>query len=85
MKKAILYIRVSTDEQAERGHSLAYQEDKLLKLLERHNDTGDSHGSSVTTEEELLDYFRENPATLRDMDKHTYFATESDYSSNSDS
>ena len=31
MKKAILYIRVSTDEQAERGHSLAYQEDKLLK------------------------------------------------------
>jgi site-specific DNA recombinase len=29
MKKAILYIRVSTDEQAERGHSLAYQEEKL--------------------------------------------------------
>lgn len=28
-KKAILYIRVSTDEQAERGHSLANQEDKL--------------------------------------------------------
>ena len=29
LKKAILYIRVSTDEQAERGHSLANQEDKL--------------------------------------------------------
>lgn len=28
-KKAILYIRVSTDEQAERGHSLANQEEKL--------------------------------------------------------
>jgi site-specific DNA recombinase len=29
MNKAILYIRVSTDEQAEKGHSLAYQEEKL--------------------------------------------------------
>ena len=37
MKKAILYIRVSTDEQAERGHSLAYQEDKLRKYCELKN------------------------------------------------
>ena len=62
-----------------------YQEDKLLKLLERHNDTPDSHGSSAKSEEELLDYFRENTATLRDTDKHNYFATESEYSSSSDS
>jgi site-specific DNA recombinase len=37
MKKAIIYIRVSTDEQAERGHSLAYQEDKLRKYCELKN------------------------------------------------
>lgn len=30
-KKAILYIRVSTDEQAEKGHSLAHQEEMLRK------------------------------------------------------
>lgn len=28
-RKAILYVRVSTDEQADKGHSLAHQEDKL--------------------------------------------------------
>ena len=28
-RKAILYIRVSTDEQAEKGHSLQHQEDRL--------------------------------------------------------
>jgi hypothetical protein len=60
------------------------QKDKLLKLLERYNET-DSHGSSAKTEEELLDDFRENPPTLRDMNKHKYFATESEYSSSSDS
>lgn len=30
-RKAIVYIRVSTDEQAEKGHSLAHQEDVLRK------------------------------------------------------
>ena len=30
-RKAIIYIRVSTDEQAEKGHSLAHQEDVLRK------------------------------------------------------
>ena len=34
-KKAILYIRVSTDEQAEKGYSLADQEDRLIKHSER--------------------------------------------------
>jgi site-specific DNA recombinase len=28
-RKAILYVRVSTDEQAEKGHSLAHQEERL--------------------------------------------------------
>jgi DNA invertase Pin-like site-specific DNA recombinase len=30
-KQALLYIRVSTDEQADKGYSLAYQEDRLKK------------------------------------------------------
>jgi site-specific DNA recombinase len=34
MKKAILYIRVSTDEQAEKGYSLAHQEERLRKYCE---------------------------------------------------
>jgi site-specific DNA recombinase len=34
MKKAILYIRVSTDEQAERGYSLMDQEARLRKYCE---------------------------------------------------
>ncbi len=36
-KKAILYIRVSTDEQAEKGHSLAHQEDMLRKYCAINN------------------------------------------------
>ncbi len=34
-KKAILYIRVSTDEQAEKGYSLADQEERLMRHCER--------------------------------------------------
>jgi len=34
-KNAILYIRVSTDEQAEKGHSLPSQKEKLEKYCER--------------------------------------------------
>lgn len=34
MKKAILYIRVSTDEQADKGYSLKHQEDFLRKYCE---------------------------------------------------
>ena len=34
MKKAILYIRVSTDEQADKGYSLKHQEDYLRKYCE---------------------------------------------------
>src|SRR5690348_4171384 len=37
MKNAILYIRVSTDEQAEKGYSLADQEDRLRSYCERNN------------------------------------------------
>ena len=37
MKKAILYIRVSTDEQANTGFSLRDQKDKLLKYCESNN------------------------------------------------
>src|SRR4051812_27193857 len=33
-KNAILYIRVSTDEQADKGYSLAYQEERLRKYCE---------------------------------------------------
>ena len=36
-KKAILYIRVSTDEQAEKGYSLADQEERLIRHCERNN------------------------------------------------
>jgi site-specific DNA recombinase len=34
IKKAILYIRVSTDEQAEKGYSLAHQEERLRKYCD---------------------------------------------------
>lgn len=34
MKKAIVYIRVSTDEQAEKGYSLAHQQERLEKYCE---------------------------------------------------
>lgn len=37
MEKAILYTRVSTDEQAEKGYSLADQQDRLLKYCRDHN------------------------------------------------
>jgi site-specific DNA recombinase len=36
-RKAILYIRVSTDEQAEKGHSLAHQEDRLRNYCLNNN------------------------------------------------
>ena len=36
MKKAIIYIRVSTDEQADKGYSLRDQKDKLLKYAKHH-------------------------------------------------
>jgi site-specific DNA recombinase len=36
-KRAILYIRVSTDEQADKGYSLAYQEDRLRSYCEINN------------------------------------------------
>ena len=34
MKKAIVYIRVSTDEQADKGYSLKHQEEYLIKYCE---------------------------------------------------
>ena len=37
MKTAIIYVRVSTDEQAEKGYSLQYQEDRLVKYCEINN------------------------------------------------
>jgi len=36
-RKAILYIRVSTDEQADKGYSLLHQEDRLRKYCELQN------------------------------------------------
>ena len=36
-KKAILYVRVSTDEQAEKGYSLAHQEEKLRQYCAMQN------------------------------------------------
>src|SRR5687768_7035925 len=33
-KKAILYLRVSTDEQADKGYSLRHQEERLKKYCE---------------------------------------------------
>lgn len=37
MKKGILYIRVSTDEQAEKGYSIADQEERLIRHCERNS------------------------------------------------
>ena len=37
MKKAVLYTRVSTDEQADRGYSLGVQKEQLEKYCEVHN------------------------------------------------
>lgn len=37
MKKGIIYVRVSTDEQANTGYSLEYQEERLLKVCEYEN------------------------------------------------
>ncbi len=37
MRKAILYVRVSTDEQAEKGHSLGHQEDRLRQYCLQNN------------------------------------------------
>lgn len=37
MRKAILYIRVSTDEQADKGYSLLHQEERLRKYCELNN------------------------------------------------
>ena len=36
-RKAILYVRVSTDEQAEKGHSLGHQEDRLRNYCLQNN------------------------------------------------
>src|SRR6218665_880577 len=36
-RKAILYIRVSTDEQAEKGHSLGHQDEMLRKYCLNNN------------------------------------------------
>src|SRR5680860_808941 len=36
-KKAILYVRVSTDEQAAKGYSLRYQEEHLIKYCDNNN------------------------------------------------
>ena len=36
-KNAILYIRVSTDEQAEKGYSLLDQRDKLIRYCQNNN------------------------------------------------
>ena len=36
MKNVILYVRVSTDEQADKGFSLRDQEEKLLKYCNDH-------------------------------------------------
>ena len=37
MKNVILYVRVSTDEQADKGFSLRDQEEKLLKYCNDHH------------------------------------------------
>ena len=37
MKKAIIYVRVSTDEQAEKGYSLQHQEERLRQYCELQN------------------------------------------------
>jgi site-specific DNA recombinase len=37
MRKAILYIRVSTDEQADKGYSLKHQDEQLRKYCEMQN------------------------------------------------
>ena len=36
-KKAILYVRVSTDEQADKGYSLQHQEERLPDRQRKHD------------------------------------------------
>lgn len=58
-KRAILYTRVSTDEQAERGYSLPVQEEQLRKWCER-------HGVIVVA------LFREEGASAKTFDRHEF-------------
>lgn len=37
MKTAIIYVRVSTDEQSEKGYSLKHQEDRLRQYCQHQN------------------------------------------------
>lgn len=68
MKKAIVYLRVSTDEQAE-GYSLGYQEERLVSYCERNEINPvvifreDASGKTIDGRPELkkaLDYAKKN-------------------------
>ena len=51
MKNVILYVRVSTDEQADKGFSLRDQEEKLLKYC---NEIGRAHVRTPVTEKSRM-------------------------------
>ena len=71
MKKAILYIRVSTDEQADKGYSLAHQEERLRKYCELQNISvvalfKDDHSAKSFIRPEfikLLEFLKKNKST----------------------
>ncbi len=68
MRNAIIYVRVSTEEQSEKGYSLAHQEERLRNYFKQHNITvvgfyKEDH-SAKTFERpafnELLSYLKKN-------------------------
>lgn len=72
MKKAIIYTRVSTDDQADRGYSLPYQEERLRKYCELNNimivaHHQDDHSAKTFDRPEfkkLLTFCKKNPGDV---------------------
>jgi site-specific DNA recombinase len=68
MKRAILYIRVSTDEQADKGYSLAHQQERLEKycalqgyeIITLYNDDHSAKSFDRPQFKKLLDYLKKN-------------------------
>ena len=71
MRKAILYIRVSTDEQAEKGYSLQHQEERLrnycaiqnIEVLKLFKEDYSAKTFNRPEFNKLLDYVRQNKNT----------------------
>ena len=68
MRNAIIYVRVSTEEQSEKGYSLAHQEERLRNYCKQHNITvvgfyKEDHSAKTFDRpafNELLSYLKKN-------------------------